>query len=195
MLVSGDGVINQVERYADKFAYTKMTTDVMDTILSSMRQKSKNSMGNKYTIICNELLWDDIQRSLKHYLKDWRTNGVTMFSKTGKNVSIGSTFDSYTFGGNEVTFMVDKSLSLEYDTRPYGLCLDLTADLVAGKPAIAAYTLKGKEFKRNILRGVGSNGGEEISSPVAASRLIMTSYSCVCVHAPYRSFVIEGNKY
>lgn len=194
-LVSGDGVINQVERYADKFAYTKMTTDVMDTVLSSMRQKSKNSMGNKYTIICNELLWDDIQRSLKHYLKDWRTNGVTMFSKTGKNVSIGSTFDSYTFGGNEVTFMVDKSLSLEYDTRPYGLCLDLTADLVAGKPAIAAYTLKGKEFKRNILRGVGSNGGEEISSPVAASRLIMTSYSCVCVHAPYRSFVIEGNKY
>lgn len=129
-------VINQVERFADKFAYSKMTTDIMDNMLSSMRQKSKNSMGNKYTVICNELLWDDIQRSLKHYLKDWRTNGTTFFSQKGGNINLGGTFETYTFGGNEVTFMVDKALSLEYDQKPYGICLDLTADMVSGKPAI-----------------------------------------------------------
>lgn len=194
MIVIGDGLVNQVERFADKFAYSKMTTDVMDEMMSSMRQKSSKSIGNKYVVIANEKLWDDIQRSLKHYLKDWRTNGTTFFSKEGGNVNIGATFDTYTFAGNEVTFMVDKAMSLEYSDKPYGICIDLTADMVSGKPAMAMYSLKGKEFNRNVLRGVGSIGGEEISSPVAASRIVMTGYSSVVVFSPHRSFVISGNR-
>lgn len=56
------------------------------------------------------------------------------------------------------------------------------------------YSLKGKEFTRNILRGIGSAGSEEVSSPIAASRIVMTGYSSVIVYSPFRSFVVEGNK-
>lgn len=130
-------VIPQIERFADKYAYSRLTTDVFDTVLSAMRQKSKKSMGNQYVFIVNELLWDDIQKTLRNYLKNWRTNGTVFFSqKGGKNVEIGATFETYTMGGNQMTFMVDKSLSLEYDQKPYGFCLDLTADLASGKPAM-----------------------------------------------------------
>ena len=190
----GDGIIPQIERFADKYAYSRLTTDVFDTILSAMRQKSKKSTGNQYVFICNELLWDDIQKNLRDYLKNWKTNGTVFFSeKAGKEIEIGGTFETYTMGGNQLTFMVDKSLSLEYDQRPYGLCLDLTADLTSGKSAMGSYTLKGKELIKNMLVGVGSSQ-TYVSSPVAASRIVYTGYSSVCVFAPQKSYVIEGNR-
>ena len=58
-------VIPQIERIADKYAYSRLTTDVFDTVLSAMRQKSKKSIGNQYTFVVNELLWDDIQKNLR----------------------------------------------------------------------------------------------------------------------------------
>lgn len=193
-IVIGDGVVPQIERFADKYAYSRLTTDIFDTILSAMRQKSKKSMGNQYVFIVNEMLWDDIQKTLKVYLKNWRTNGTVFFSqKQGNNVNVGSTFETYVMGGNQLTFMVDKSLSLEFDSKPYGFCLDLTSDLVSGKSAMASFTLKGKEFKRHILRGVGSDS-VEVSSPVAASRIINIGYSSVCVFAPQKSYILQGNR-
>ena len=193
-IVIGDGVIPQLERFADKYAYSKMSTDIFDTMLSSMRQKSKKSMGNKYVFVANEMLWDDIQKALRDYLKNWKTNGTTFFSKAGgKDIEIGGFFETYNMGGNQLTFMVDKSLSLEYDQKPYGFCLDLTADLASGKPAMASYALAGKEYKQHILRGVGSSS-VEVSSVVAASRIINIGYSSVCVFSPHKSYIIEGNK-
>ena len=55
------------------------------------------------------------------------------------------------------------------------------------------FSLKGKEFKRHILKGVGSDSFE-VNTAVAASRIINIGYSSVCVFAPYRSFIIEGNR-
>ena len=113
-IVIGDGIIPQLERFADKYAYSKMSTDIFDTMLSSMRQKSKKSMGNKYVFVVNEMLWDDIQKALSDYLMNWKTNGTTFFSKAGgKDIEIGGFFETYNMGGNQLTFMVDKSLSLE----------------------------------------------------------------------------------
>ena len=186
-------VIPQLERFADKYAYSKMSTDIFDTMLSSMRQKSKKSMGNKYVFIANEMLWDDIQKALRDYLKNWKTNGTTFFSKAGgKDIEIGGFFETYNMGGNQLTFMVDKSLSLEYDQKPYGFCLDLTADLASGKPAMASYALAGKEYKQHILRGVGSSS-VEVSSVVAASRIINIGYSSVCVFSPQKSYILAKN--
>ena len=192
-IVIGDGIIPQVERFADKYAYSKMSTDIFDTMLSSMRQKSKKSMGNKYVFVVNEMLWDDIQKALRDYLKNWKTNGTTFFSKAGgKDIEIGGFFETYNMGGNQLTFMVDKSLSLEYDQKPYGFCLDLTADLASGKPAMASYALAGKEYKQHILRGVGSSS-VEVSSVVAASRIINIGYSSVCVFSPQKSYILLKN--
>lgn len=94
--------------------------------------------------ICNEKLWNDIQYTLGHYLADYRTDGCYMYSKAANDyVKVGTTFSTYEFAGNQVSFVVDRTFTREYGDKGYGLCLDLTADLASGKPAIAMFSLKG----------------------------------------------------
>lgn len=38
----GPGLIPQIEAYADKYAYNKMTVDVLNTIVTTMAQKANN---------------------------------------------------------------------------------------------------------------------------------------------------------
>ena len=40
MIYIGDGIIPQVERFASKYAYTKLTVDVFNTALSAMVEKA-----------------------------------------------------------------------------------------------------------------------------------------------------------
>jgi hypothetical protein len=193
----GDGIIAQIERYANKYAYAKMSTNVMDTVLEYMRQKSRKSDGNQYVFIVNERMWTQIQKSLREYLKQWQpTNPVFFSQKAGQNVTVGATFESYIMGGNQISFKVDKALTLEYSNKGYGICIDLTADLTSGQPAMQMFTLKGGEFIRGFQKGLGGLTGlesGEISTPVAASRLVHAGYAGVGVFSPYRSFVIEEN--
>jgi hypothetical protein len=55
----GDGVIKQIERYCEKFAYSVLTTRWLD-IMASMREKSANSIGNTYAFVVNERLYDQL---------------------------------------------------------------------------------------------------------------------------------------
>ena len=194
-IIIGDGIIAQIERYANKYAYAKLSINTFDTVMEHMRQKSKSSTGNAYTFVVNERLWNQIQRTLREYLKDWKTNGTFFYSvKANKNVSVGATFDSYMMGGNQLTFMVDKALSLEYPDKGYGLVIDLTADATSSTPALQMFTLKGGEFIRSVLKGVGGLDGTtsgEVSSPVAGSKLIHMGYAGVGVMNPYRSYILE----
>lgn len=194
----GDGIIAQIERYANKYAYAKMSANAFDTIMAYMRQKSKKSDGNQYVFIVNEILWTQIQKALREYLHQWQPTTPVFFSqKAGQNVTVGATFESYIFGGNQISFKVDKALTLEYNDKGYGICIDLTADLTSGTPAMQMFTLKGGEFMRNFVKGVGGLTGlesGEVSTPVAASRLVHSGFAGVGVFAPYRSFVIEENK-
>ena len=114
-----DGLIAQIERYCFKHAYAKMTTATMDRILSVMRQKKRKSTGNVFTFIVNEILWDQIQAILAAYLMSWKTVGTFMFSqKNGEDVKVGNDgYTAYSYAGNTIQFVVDKSLSLEYDDR------------------------------------------------------------------------------
>lgn len=83
--------------------------------MSTMRQKTKKSRDNKFMFIVNEVLWSQIQTTLRTYLSDFKTDGAWFYSKkTGGDVSVGATFDTYVFGGNQLTFTVDKAFSLEY---------------------------------------------------------------------------------
>lgn len=193
----GDGIIAQVERYANKYAYAKMSANVMDTVMEYMRQKSRTSEGNQYVFIVNERMYSQIQRTLRDYLKAWQPTTSVFFSqKAGGKVKVGTTFDSYEFMGNQITFKVDKALTLEYGNKGYGICIDLTADLTSGTPAMQMFTIKGGEFIRNFVKGVGGLTGVEsgeVSTPVAGSRLVHAGYSGVGVFSPYRSFVIEEN--
>lgn len=193
----GDGIIAQIERYAQKYAYAQMSSNVMDTVMETMRQKSKKSDGNQYVFIVNEKMWSQIQRTLRTYLKEWQPVAPIFFSqKAGGNVQVGATFDSYKQGGNQISFKVDKALTLEYPDKGYGICIDLTADLTTGTPALQMFTLKGGEFIRGFLKGMGGMSGVEsgdIATPVAGSRLVHMGYAGVGVFSPYRSFIVEEN--
>lgn len=47
----GDGIIPQVERFASKYAFNKLTIQVFNTVLSTMNQKATNPTGNKLIIL------------------------------------------------------------------------------------------------------------------------------------------------
>jgi hypothetical protein len=80
--------------------------------------------------------------------------------------------------GNQVSFVVDRALTREYPNKGYGVCIDLTADKTSGTPAIAKYSINGKDFITNKVLGVGGYSGKdsgEVASNVAGSKLIMMS--------------------
>ena len=43
----GDGIIPQVERFASKYAFSKLTIDVFQTVLATMNEKAKLPTGNR----------------------------------------------------------------------------------------------------------------------------------------------------
>ena len=157
----GEGLIPQVEAYASKFAYNnKPTLQLFNHIVAVMREKAQNDTGNVFTIICNSKFWDDINLVLGEYLANFRTDGAYMYSKSankgmGGYVKVGATFNSYEFAGNTVIFAVDRTLTREYGTeKGYALCLDLTADKTTNTPAIAKFSLTGRDFITNKILGV-----------------------------------------
>lgn len=62
---------------------------------------------------------------------------------------------------------------------------------------MAMFTLKGGEFIRSVLKGVGGLSGTEsgeVSSPVAGSKIIHMGYAGVSVFNPYRSMIISEGR-
>lgn len=47
----GDGLIPQVERFASKYAYSKLTMEVFRTAIAMLGEKAENVTGNTYTFI------------------------------------------------------------------------------------------------------------------------------------------------
>lgn len=193
----GDGLVAQIERYAQRYGYARLSIAAFDTILEHMRQKSKASQGNQYTFIVNERLYTQIQRVLREHLKDWKTDGTFYYSHSkGKNVKVGATFDTYEVAGNQVSFHVDRALTLEYPNKGYGIVVDLTADATSGTPALQLFTVNNGSFIRNIVKGVGGQDGVssgEVSSRVAGSLLVHMGYASVGLYNPYRSYIIAEN--
>ena len=191
----GDGIISQVERFAARYVFSKLTVNVFDTAIMQMNEKAAKPMGNTYVFVCNERMFQLVQTTLREYLRDWQTTGTFLFSKAaGGEVEVGATYKSYEFMGNVITFQVDRALSREYPGKAYGLFLDLTADKATGTPAIQMFTFKGGEFITNKLKGVGGFTGlesGEVFSPVAGSKLINWGYAGVGVFSPYRSFILQ----
>ena len=201
MLIAGDGLIPQIERFASKFKYAKLNVNVIQTVMDQMTQKAAEATGNHYTFIVNDRLWGQINTSLGDWLKLWNSTPTMLYSKAAgamvkadNPLKVGGTFVSYEISGNTVTFMVDRALSKEYPTKGYGICLDMSPDVSTGEPAIGAFTLEGAEFVTSKYPGHGGIDGITsgiVSSPVAGSRLIVGGYSGIVAFAPYRSFILE----
>lgn len=196
----GEGLIPQIEAAANKYVYTnKPNLQLFNMIMSDMADKAQNDTGNKLVFIVNRKMWNDIQMVLGEYLANYRTDGTYMYSKNankglGGYVKVGATFDTYEYAGNQVSFVVDRALTREYPTHGYGVCIDLTADKTTGQPAIAKFSLTGKDFMTNKVVGVGGYDGKssgEVASNVAGSKLIMMGYAGVAAFTPYRSVIVR----
>lgn len=200
-LISGDGLIPQIERFASKYKYAKLSVNVINTALGQMNDKAAHATGNHYTFVVNDRLWNQINTTLGDWLKLWGSTPTALYSKAAQAmikvdnpVKVGATFTTYEVAGNTVTFVVDRALTKEYDRKGYGIVLDMSPDISTNQPAIAAFTLQGAEFVTSKYPGVGGVDGITsgvVSSPVAGSKLIVAGYSGIAAFAPYRSFILE----
>ena len=176
MIVSGDGIVAQIERFASKFVFSKLNVKYFRKAIAAMVTKCEKATGNHFVFICNTIMWDEIQNTLSSWIRDWKTTGTFLFSKASNGyVDLGATYQSYEVAGNTLSFKVDRSLDVEYPTRKFGMMIDLSADSASGKPAIAMFTFKGGQFIQNSILGVGGLSGlasGEVSSRVAASKYI-----------------------
>jgi hypothetical protein len=133
----GDGIIAQIERFASRYVFSKLSVNVFNTAINQMVEKTAKTTGNSIVFLCNQKMWQMVNDTLREYLRDWKTNGTFLYSKAaGGDVKVGATYSSYEYAGNTVTFQVDKSLTMWYPDKAYGLFLDLTADKTTGQPAI-----------------------------------------------------------
>ena len=191
----GAGIIPQIEKYASKYAYTKFTIEVLRLILGQMNDKADAPTGNHYMFVVSEPLWNQMQVVLAAHLAAFQTDGTYLYSKAANDyVKVGATFNTYEFGGNKISFRVDRTLTREYGEKGFGVCIDLTADKTANAPALGLFTFKGGEFIQGTLEGLGGLDGlssGKISSPVAGSKLAVMSYGGVAVFNPYKSFIIR----
>lgn len=192
-----DGLIPQVEAFASKLAYNKLTIAHLKTAMMALNEKAAKPTGNHYLFICNEKFWYDLQDILDTYLAQYHTDGTYMWSKKANDyVEVGARgFDTYNWGGNSISFKVDRTFSREFGRdKGYALALDLTADKTSAQPPIQMFTLRGGDMMTSKYKGVGGLSGLEsgdVASPVAGSKLIMWGYSSLAVFNPYRSYIMR----
>ena len=136
-IIIGEGLIPQVERFASKYAANRVTINTFHTVINTMVEKSEKPTGNHFCFVINEKMWGIVQRVLGDYLANRHTDGAYLWSKggDGKYIKVGATFDAYEWGGNVISFKVDKTLSREF-LEPYALCLDLTTGSTSTQPPI-----------------------------------------------------------
>jgi len=191
----GDGVIAQIERYCDKFAYSVLSIDLFEDIMAAMVEKSDTPIGNSYAFVVNERLWFQVGKVMKADLRFTSpAEGSYFWSKqSNSKVKVGAQFDTYTFQGNSISFVVDRSLSQEYPDYGYGFCIDMQPDVSTGRPNMATFTLDGAEMLSGTLNGMGGQSGREsgqIATSIHGSSYHLLGYSGVVIFNPYKSAII-----
>ena len=195
----GDGAIPQIERFASKYSANRITINTFHTVINTMAQKAEKPTGNHFAFIVNEKAWGIVQEVLGEYLANRKTDGAYLWSNQGegKYIKVGATFDAYEWGGNTISFKVDRTLSREYQD-PYFLCIDLTTGKTSTQPPIQMFSLKGKDYIFNEVLGVGGRSGGDsgvVSTPVAGGMMTIHGYAGIGVFNPYRSFILKVKEY
>lgn len=57
MIITSEGIIPQVERFATKFIFSRLTVAYLQKALNALVLKSEKKLGNKYAMICNTLIF------------------------------------------------------------------------------------------------------------------------------------------
>ena len=193
----GDGVIKQIERYCEKFIYSVLTTRWLEDIMSAMREKSANSIGNSYAFVVNERLYDQVGRLLRDDLRFVGQGDDRHYwtNNNGNKIRVGAHYDSYTFQGNTIVFMVDKILTDEYPHSGYGFCINVGINQTTANSGISMFTMEGREMLSGKLKGMGGFTGKEsgidITTSVDGSEYHLLGYSAVVVFNPYNAAIIK----
>lgn len=195
-IISSDGLIAQLERFATKFVFSKLTVAYFQKALATLVAKSIKPTGNTYMFLVNTRLWNEVNTVLDRWLTEHKTDGAVLYSKAANGyVDLGATYHSYEFAGNKVVFKVERTFDVEFPTRNYGIMVDLTEDGISNKPAMEMLTFKGGQFIHNWIIGVGGKSGldsGEVSSRVAGSHIVAWGYAGLAMYNPYRSVIFLG---
>lgn len=187
-------IIAQVERFANKFVFSKLSVKLMNRALSALVSKCEKANGNVFTLICNTAFYNEFQDTLGSWIDNKKTAGTFLFSKEANGyVKVGATFAAYEFGSNVLQVRLDRALDVEFPNRKFAMLVDLTPDGTKGQAAVNMFTFKGGEMIHNTILGVGGESGLSsgvVSSPVSGKKEIMWGYSSVAVMNPYKSVIL-----
>lgn len=100
MIISADGLIAQIERFANKFVFSRLNTKLFNKAIQALVAKCEKAQGNVFTFICNSLMYQEVQDTLSAWIRDQKTTGTFLFSKAANGyVEVGATYQSYEVGG------------------------------------------------------------------------------------------------
>lgn len=192
-LICGDGLIAQFNRYASKYNYSRLSTNVLVEAMTDLAQKCEESIGNHFVFVVNDILWRDLQKTCGRFIADNKIDADYLYSTfEQKYIKVGATYKAFEWAGNTVSFHVDRALSNEYTDKGYGILVDLTSDKASGIAPVQMFTLKDKAFIDNTLTGAAVKSGE-VASPVAGQKYIVSGYCGIACLNPYRSYVLIQN--
>lgn len=193
-LICGDGIMAQIMRYASKYNYTKLSTNVITEAMTTLAEKCEESTGNTFVFVVNDILFRDLQKTLALFMSQHKCDQQYLYSSfEQKRIKVGATYGAFEFAGNNVIFRVDRALSNEYDKQGFGILIDLTSDKSSGLAPIQQFTLRDKAFTENTLTGVGVKSGA-VATAVAGEKYIVSGYAGICLLNPYRSYVLIQNR-
>lgn len=155
LIISGDGWLPQIERFAGKYIYAKMSVRAFETALATMAERSEAPTGNTWVLVCNTKFWQSAQRVLAGWIRDFKSNGAFAYSQASNgNVALGATYDSYEWAGNKITFKIERALDIEFPGREFAMMTDISADGKTGHAGMGMFTFKGGQYIQNWLEGV-----------------------------------------
>ena len=190
----GSGVIEQIERYCDKFSYSTLTTSIFDDAIDSVIQRTGKYTGNHITVICNHLGLKQAMDAMLNKLRDFAQLGAWYYTRDKNEVNVGANFQQYHYNHNYLTFTIDEALTKEY--RDFGYLVFLDTSLINGKANVQTFTLKGREMLTGTLRGLGGADGRssgDIATPIDGSEMHIMGYSGIVVFNPYAGFIMKEN--
>lgn len=186
-------IMAQYMRYASKYSYSKLSMNVMNEAMSTLSQKCDSSTGNTWLFLCNLKAYQDVNKELAAFLANQNTNGAYLYSKfEGQKLKIGAEYAAYTWLGNTILFKLDDALTTEYPDKGFAILVDQSTDTATGTSSWSMFTLRGKSFIDNTLKGVGIESGN-VATGVAGGKDIVSGYSGVMVRNPYRAYVMIQN--
>ena len=80
-IVATEGIIPQVERFATKFVFNKLTVRIFEGAMNEMATKAESPTDNSWVFVCNTRMWQMVQRTMSNWIRDWKTTGCFVWSQ------------------------------------------------------------------------------------------------------------------